>query len=124
MNRGDTYPTEVGASVLAVMEQLEWRYPFRLVWQSKVGPLPWLSPQTDEAIKGLVKKGHKNIVLVPISFVNEHIETLHELDIEYATDLAKEVLKTDDRPRLSIKVLSRGAPCLFGDSKTLPPRTR
>lgn len=39
----------------------------------------------------LAKKQLKNMILVPIAFVNEHIETLHELDIEYATDLAKEV---------------------------------
>jgi ferrochelatase len=35
-------------------------------------------------ISALVKRGHKNLILVPIAFVNEHIETLHELDIEYA----------------------------------------
>jgi protoheme ferro-lyase len=40
---------------------------------------------------GFVKQGKKNFLLVPIAFVNEHIETLHELDIEYCNDLAKEV---------------------------------
>ena len=35
-------------------------------------------------VSALVKRGHKNLILVPIAFVNEHIETLHELDIEYA----------------------------------------
>ena len=57
----------------------------------QVGPLPWLGPQTDTAIKGLSKNGRKNILLVPIAFVNDHIETLHELDLEYADELAKEV---------------------------------
>jgi len=75
------------------MEALKWSNPYRLVWQSKVGPLPWLSPQTDDALKGFAAQGHKNFVIVPISFVNEHIETLHELDIEYAKDLGKEVLE-------------------------------
>ncbi|RWS06149.1 ferrochelatase-like protein, partial [Dinothrombium tinctorium] len=88
VNRGDPYPTEVGATVLRVMETLNWRYPYRLVWQSKVGPVPWLSPQTDKALEGFVKNGHKNFLIVPISFVNEHIETLHELDIEYSDELA------------------------------------
>ena len=41
--------------------------------------------------KGFVEKGFKNIVLIPISFVNEHIETLHELDIEYCNELVAEV---------------------------------
>ena len=44
-----------------------------------------------DTIKVLVKKGQKNLMLVPIAFVNDHIETLHELDIEYAQDIGKEV---------------------------------
>lgn len=43
--------------------------------------------------KGYVKQGRKNFILVPIAFVNEHIETLHELDIEYCEELAAEVCK-------------------------------
>lgn len=41
--------------------------------------------------KGYVKQGKKNFILVPIAFVNEHIETLHELDIEYCKELGEEV---------------------------------
>ena len=59
----------------------------------QVGPLPWLGPQTDDAIKGLVKRGKKNLLLVPIAFTSDHIETLHELDLEYAQDLGTEVSK-------------------------------
>jgi ferrochelatase len=50
-----------------------------------------LGPQTDEAIKGLCERGRKNILLVPIAFTSDHIETLYELDIEYSQVLAKEV---------------------------------
>jgi ferrochelatase len=57
-----------------------------------VGPLPWLEPGTENTIKALVKRGQKNLLLVPIAFVNDHIETLHELDIEYAHELGQEVL--------------------------------
>ena len=112
MNRGDPYPAEVGATVQLVMQELKMCNPYRLVWQSKVGPLPWLEPDTEKTIKGefsfhkldfkvhpkllfspkaLVKRGQKNLLLVPIAFVNEHIETLHELDIEYAHDVGQEV---------------------------------
>lgn len=91
MARGDSYPSEVGATVHLVMQELNHTNPYALVWQSKVGPLPWLGPFTDEAIKSYVKQGKKNFLLVPIAFVNEHIETLHELDIEYCQDLKKEV---------------------------------
>lgn len=51
MNRGDAYPSEVGATVQLVMAELNMCNPYSLVWQSKVGPLPWLEPFTDDAIK-------------------------------------------------------------------------
>ena len=91
MDRGDPYPAEVGATVSLVMEALNWCNPYRLVWQSKVGPLPWLKPGTEDTIEALVKRGQKNLMLIPIAFVNEHIETLHELDIEYAKDIGEKV---------------------------------
>lgn len=91
VNRGDAYPSEIGSTVQNVMEALNYCNPYCLVWQSKVGPLPWLEPFTEDAIKGFVKQGKKNFILVPIAFVNEHIETLHELDIEYCQELAHEV---------------------------------
>ncbi|XP_044029244.1 ferrochelatase, mitochondrial isoform X3 [Siniperca chuatsi] len=81
---------EVGATVQRVMERLGHCNPYRLVWQSRVGPMPWLGPQTDEVIKGLCERGKKNILLVPIAFTSDHIETLHELDIEYGQVLGEE----------------------------------
>ncbi|KAG8010936.1 Ferrochelatase, partial [Nibea albiflora] len=93
VNRGDPYPQEVGATVQRVMERLGHCNPYRLVWQSRVGPMPWLGPQTDEVIKGLCERGKKNILMVPIAFTSDHIETLHELDIEYGQVLGEEVRK-------------------------------
>lgn len=90
VNRGDPYPQEVGATVQRVMERLGHCNPYRLVWQSRVGPMAWLGPQTDEVIKGLCERGKKNILLVPIAFTSDHIETLHELDIEYGQVLGEE----------------------------------
>ena len=57
----------------------------------QVGPLPWMGPSTEEVIKGLAKRGKKNLLLVPIAFTSDHIETLYELDFEYAEKLGKEV---------------------------------
>ena len=57
----------------------------------KVGPQPWLGPQTDESIKGFAKNKRLNLLLVPIAFTSDHIETLFELDYEYCNHLAKEV---------------------------------
>ena len=53
-----------------------------LSYQSRVGPLKWIGPSTDEVIVEQSKK-KKTIVLIPIAFVSEHSETLVELDIEY-----------------------------------------
>lgn len=51
VNRGDPYPSEVGASVHLVMKELGNTNPYTLAWQSKVGPLPWLAPATDDTIR-------------------------------------------------------------------------
>lgn len=83
VNRGDSYPSEVAATVYSVMEKLQFKYPYRLVWQSQVGPKPWLGGQTKKIVEKLEQREEiKGIVLVPIAFTSDHIETLHELDIE------------------------------------------
>lgn len=56
---------------------------FSLSFQSRVGPIQWLRPYTDDALRSLGRKGVRNLVVVPISFVSEHIETLEEIDMEY-----------------------------------------
>jgi protoporphyrin/coproporphyrin ferrochelatase len=86
VNRGDPYVSEVAASVSAVMERLGHSNPYRLVWQSQVGPRAWMGPQTNDAIKGLARIGKKQLVLVPIAFTSDHIETLFELDHEYVRE--------------------------------------
>lgn len=88
VNRGDPYCAEVAATVMAVMQKLEFCNPYRLVWQSQVGPSAWMGPQTMDAIKGLGKNGRINQVLIPIAFTSDHIETLHELE-EYMEDAHK-----------------------------------
>ncbi|ODV94421.1 hypothetical protein PACTADRAFT_51257 [Pachysolen tannophilus NRRL Y-2460] len=83
VNRGDSYPAEVASTVYSVMEQLNFKNPYRLTWQSQVGPKPWLGGQTDKIVPKLAKmKDVEGIVLVPIAFTSDHIETLHELDIQ------------------------------------------
>jgi len=83
VNRGDQYPQEVAATVQRVMHELGFSNKYLLTWQSKVGPLPWLGPQTGEVIQGLAQQGHKYAMAVPIAFTSDHIETLFEIDIEY-----------------------------------------
>jgi ferrochelatase len=61
------------------MRNLKWHLSF----QSKTGPVKWLEPTTEETIIRLAKEGCKNLFVVPISFVSDHIETLYEIDILY-----------------------------------------
>ncbi|KAL3368800.1 hypothetical protein AABB24_009558 [Solanum stoloniferum] len=82
----DPYKAEMEECVDLIMEELEKRRvhnAYTLAYQSRVGPVEWLKPYTDETIIELGKKGVKSILAVPISFVSEHIETLEEIDVEY-----------------------------------------
>lgn len=86
---GDPYPQEVEASCKAIVsklaaESLDWA----LSYQSRVGPLKWIGPSTEEEVHRAARDG-KGLVVVPIAFVSEHSETLVELDEDYAT-LAKD----------------------------------
>ena len=82
VNRGDPYPAEVGATVYAVMQRLGFSNPYRLCWQSQVGPSAWMGAQTSDTVQGYVKKGQTDLILIPIAFTSDHIETLFELDQE------------------------------------------
>ncbi|KAL2065768.1 hypothetical protein VTL71DRAFT_3438 [Oculimacula yallundae] len=82
VNRGDPYPAEVAATVNAVMQRLGHSNPYRLVWQSQVGPKAWLGAQTSDTVENYIKKGQTNLILIPVAFTSDHIETLYELDEE------------------------------------------
>ena len=83
IDRGDPYPQEIGASVQGVMERLGAANRYTLAYQSEVGPVRWLGPSTESVIRRLGARGERNVVVVPIAFTSDHIETLSELDIEY-----------------------------------------
>lgn len=89
VDRGDPYVQEVAASVEAVMQSLDYRYRYLLAWQSEVGPVRWIGPSTENVLKDYGAKGERNVLVVPIAFTSDHIETLSELDIEYG-ELAHE----------------------------------
>ncbi len=82
VNTGDPYPAEVAATVYAVMKRLNFSHPYRLVWQSQVGPSAWLGAQTSDTVTNYIKKGQTNLVLIPVAFTSDHIETLYEVDLE------------------------------------------
>ncbi|MEL7036995.1 MAG: ferrochelatase [Cyanobacteria bacterium J06592_8] len=80
---GDPYQTEIENCTQLIMETLDRPNPHTLAYQSRVGPVEWLKPYTEEAIPELAQQGVEDLMVVPISFVSEHIETLEEIDMEY-----------------------------------------
>ena len=84
---GDPYQQEIQACAALIMAELETIVghpnPHTLAYQSRVGPVEWLKPYTEEALEELGRAKTQDLVVVPISFVSEHIETLEEIDIEY-----------------------------------------
>ncbi len=80
---GDPYQKEIESCASLIMQKLNRPNPYKLAYQSRVGPVEWLQPYTDLAIAELAAQGVKELVVVPISFVSEHIETLEEIDMEY-----------------------------------------
>ncbi len=83
IKRGDPYQWQVEETCAAVAARLPDLPDWSVCYQSRVGPLKWIGPSTEEAIDRAAEDG-KNILLSPIAFVSEHIETLVELDEEYA----------------------------------------
>lgn len=80
---GDPYQREIEACARLIMQRLNRPNDYTLAYQSRVGPVEWLQPYTEDAIKDLAEKGVQDLVVVPLSFVSEHIETLQEIDMEY-----------------------------------------
>jgi len=102
VQKGDHYTNEVAASVKGIMDMFaadfvaQGKLPgvttpnrYVLAWQSKVGYLPWMTPDTASVIENLGKKGQKSLLVVPVAFTSDHIETLYEIGMEYAEDAEK-----------------------------------
>lgn len=87
VEKGDPYPQQIETTVRLVCEAGSQQYPgwprtHLLCYQSRVGPAKWLQPPLTGTIERLAHEGVKEMLVVPISFVTEHIETLHEINIE------------------------------------------
>ena len=80
---GDPYQQEIEDCTRLIMKTLNRPNEYTLAYQSRVGPVEWLKPYTEDALQELGAQGMKDLLVVPISFVSEHIETLQEIDIEY-----------------------------------------
>ncbi len=87
VNAGDPYERQIRATYEALCAELKWPHT-TLCYQSRVGPLEWLRPYTDDVIRQKAAAGVKQMLVYPIAFVSDHVETLFELGITYA-DLAR-----------------------------------
>ncbi len=81
IEEGDPYVEHLNQTIAAVENITGERG--RLCYQSRSGPVEWLSPSTPEMIEKLAADGCRNILMVPISFVSDHVETLYEINIQY-----------------------------------------
>lgn len=81
IEEGDPYVEHIQTTIGEIVKRIEIEWD--LSYQSKSGPVKWLSPSTDEMIGTLSGRGVKKLLVVPISFVSDHIETLYEIDILY-----------------------------------------
>ncbi len=83
VKKGDPYNRHIQKTVEEVMRARDYSHGFHLCYQSKVGPVKWLEPSTDNMIRELSAADKKHLLIIPISFVSDHVETLFELNIEY-----------------------------------------
>ncbi len=81
VRRGDPYPKQVLESARLIAKKLG--LPFEVSYQSKLGPIRWLEPSTEEVLKKLPSRGVEEVVVVPVSFTAENSETLYEIDVYY-----------------------------------------
>lgn len=87
VERGDPYQQQIEETVALVMQVGQWRNRHRLCYQSKVGASRWLQPSLRATLRRLAAEGARDVCVVPISFVSDHVETLGEIDHE-ARELA------------------------------------
>ena len=86
VSRGDPYPGHVRRTAALVAKQLGWPADrMSLAYQSRFGPVQWLKPYTDEVLSDLAHAGEQRVLVCPISFTTDCLETLEELDLRYRT---------------------------------------
>ncbi|MFA5786379.1 MAG: ferrochelatase [Actinomycetota bacterium] len=79
--RGDPYSEETAATVKQVVERIPYPIDARIGYQSRTKPIKWIGPGTEKVLADFHSDGHRSVLMVAISFVSDHIETLYEVDM-------------------------------------------
>ena len=88
IDEGDPYVTHINMTMFGILERLGLSNRYLLAYQSRTGPVRWLGPGTEETLVELGADGVKDVLVVPLSFVSDHIETLYEVDMLFARTAA------------------------------------
>lgn len=86
IQKGDPYQDHIEQTVQLVMKRGRWKSPHVLCYQSKVGGAKWLSPSLHQTIHDLAGRGVKHVLVIPVAFLTDHVETLHEINVEAKED--------------------------------------
>jgi ferrochelatase len=129
IRRGDPYEREIHTTVQGVLERLPGGQPWSLSYQSKVGPVKWLEPASADHLPELARQGVREVLVVPVAFVSDHIETLHEQrillrDIALSAGIERyEVARALNDCRLYARALARLVEEAIGKTplSALPP---
>ena len=84
IDEGDPYVSHIDVTRFGILERLDLPNRQLLAFQSRTGPVRWIGPGTEEVLTRLGKEGVRDVVVVPLSFVSDHIETLYEVDMLFA----------------------------------------
>ncbi len=99
---GDLYAFQISQTVAKILTRLGRTSRWSIAYQSAVGPLQWLKPSVEDMLAAVTRRGYKKLLIVPVAFVTDHIETLCEIDIEYR-HLAGKLGVTDYRMSRAIE---------------------
>jgi ferrochelatase len=99
IRKGDPYLDEIRTTVNAVSRRMGLGARAQLAFQSRVGRQKWLGPYTEEALDALAEAGQQAVVVVPVAFTGEHVETLQEIDILYRERAQKKGIRHFARAR-------------------------
>jgi len=84
IDRGDPYADQIEMTRRGILERVRLPNRHLLAYQSRTGPVKWLGPGTEEVLRELGRDGVQDVLVIPLSFVSDHIETLYEVDLLFA----------------------------------------